>query len=207
MPTGIYKRTKEHIVESIKHLPLRGFKHTTEAKIKISEAGIGNKYALGKHHIVSAETIEKIRKSNTGKKRSEEVKRKISERMKGRIGYWCNKKRPEIRKWLNTEEVRKKIGLAKRKEIHKTDESKIARTSIEYRLWREAVFARDNWTCQKCLVKGGKLHPHHIRNFAEEKELRFAIDNGITFCKDCHIKFHKLFGKKNNNLEQIKEFI
>lgn len=90
---------------------------------------------------------------------------------------------------------------------HKIDESKIWRGRIEYRLWRESVFARDNWTCQKCKEWGGKLHPHHILNFAEWIELRFAIDNGITLCYECHKGFHKKYGKKNNTKEQLYEWI
>ena len=62
----------------------------------------------------------------------------------------------------------------------------IIRGRIEYQLWRQAVFARDNWTCQKCKKRGGKLHPHHIKSFAEYPELRFAIDNGQTLCIECH---------------------
>ena len=62
----------------------------------------------------------------------------------------------------------------------------MARKQIEYRLWREAVFARDNWTCQECGKRGGKLHPHHIKSFAEYPELRYAIDNGRTLCLECH---------------------
>ena len=80
------------------------------------------------------------------------------------------------------------------------------RTSIESHLWRESIFVRDNWTCQKCEKRGIRLHPHHILNFAQYPELRFAIDNGITFCQECHKKFHKKFGIKNNNEEQIREF-
>lgn len=69
-----------------------------------------------------------------------------------------------------------------------TTESKKIRMSIEYRLWREAVFARDSWTCCDCGKIGEKLHPHHIKQFAFFPSLRFAIDNGKTLCIKCHGK-------------------
>ncbi|MCH7772482.1 MAG: HNH endonuclease, partial [Bacteroidetes bacterium] len=81
------------------------------------------------------------------------------------------------------------------------------RMSIEHSLWREAVFSRDGWTCQKCEELGIKLHPHHIQNFAQFPELRFAIDNGVTLCKKCHIKFHKKYGYRNNTAEQLERFL
>lgn len=67
------------------------------------------------------------------------------------------------------------------------------RHSLEYRLWRESVFKRDNWTCIWCgarCCKGKKvvLHADHIKPFAYFPELRFAIDNGRTLCVDCHRK-------------------
>lgn len=62
------------------------------------------------------------------------------------------------------------------------------RHSIDYRLWREAVFARDNFTCQHCSKRGGKLNADHIKPFSLFPEVRFAIDNGRTLCIPCHQK-------------------
>lgn len=65
--------------------------------------------------------------------------------------------------------------------------NQIIRGSLEYRLWREAVFKRDNWTCVWCGDnKSGKLNADHIKPFAHYPELRFAIDNGRTLCVPCH---------------------
>lgn len=72
------------------------------------------------------------------------------------------------------------------------------RKSIEYRLWREAVFARDNWTCQDCGIRGSvDLHADHVKMFAFHPEGRFAIDNGRTLCKDCHKKTNTYMSKKH----------
>jgi hypothetical protein len=64
----------------------------------------------------------------------------------------------------------------------------------EYEEWRRAVFKRDNYTCQRCQCKPTKenpLHAHHIKKFTDYPEIRFEINNGITLCKNCHLKKHK----------------
>lgn len=60
------------------------------------------------------------------------------------------------------------------------------RTSREYKLWREVVYKRDNYTCVWCHRRGGILNADHIKPFAQYPELRFAIDNGRTLCISCH---------------------
>ena len=77
----------------------------------------------------------------------------------------------------------------------------------QYNQWRKKVFTRDEFVCQKSGQKGGYLQAHHIYNFAEYPELRFNVDNGITFSKEHHNLFHKIYGRKNNNQKQLDEFL
>lgn len=65
--------------------------------------------------------------------------------------------------------------------------NKALRHSVEWRLWRESVFKRDNYECQICGTRGDYLHPNHIKKFADYPDLRFKINNGVTLCKNCHV--------------------
>lgn len=62
------------------------------------------------------------------------------------------------------------------------------RRTVKYREFRNSVYKRDNYTCQKCNQRGGRLQVHHIKSWANYPELRFSIDNGQTLCISCHIQ-------------------
>lgn len=97
----------------------------------------------------------------------------------------------EWRKHMSeTHKQRVEMGLHNSYKGGITPINKQIRKSLEYKLWREAIFKRDNYICQECGVRGGELHPHHIKAFALFPELRFAIDNGITVCEMCHYRIH-----------------
>lgn len=68
----------------------------------------------------------------------------------------------------------------------KTDERKKLQTSAEYKQWRDAVFKRDNYTCQNCGKKTRDLEAHHIKEQCRYPELIFEVSNGLTLCHKCH---------------------
>ncbi len=62
----------------------------------------------------------------------------------------------------------------------------IFRGTFEYKNWRTSVFKRDDYTCQLCHERGGKLSAHHIRLFSQCPALALEVANGITLCWRCH---------------------
>ena len=65
------------------------------------------------------------------------------------------------------------------------------RYDANYCDWREDVYERDDYTCQKCGQKGGELNAHHIKSYSDYPDLRLDKDNGITLCVKCHKNKHK----------------
>lgn len=72
----------------------------------------------------------------------------------------------------------------------------------QYKNWRERVFKRDNYTCQKCRKRGGDLEADHIKPFdqilkenhittiqmAKKCKQLWEVSNGRTLCIPCHMK-------------------
>jgi 5-methylcytosine-specific restriction endonuclease McrA len=73
------------------------------------------------------------------------------------------------------------------------------RNSPEYAYWRKHVFQRDDYTCQACGKRGGKLQADHELPFALFPDLRLEILNGRTLCVDCHRKTPSFKGRVYNS--------
>ncbi len=93
----------------------------------------------------------------------------------------------------------------KEKELHPNWRGGISRdkhsiTSPKYKKWRKEVFERDNYICQICFgedermfgEKEFSLEAHHIKRWADHKELRYVVNNGITLCRECHFCLHHI---------------
>lgn len=129
-----------------------------------------------------------------GKHHTDEAKRLMSIARQGKPSKRLGKK--------HTTETRRKISEITRErtprgeECHSYKDGKLSerrdqRFSMQYKRWRFDVFSRDNFTCQRCGdARGGNLHAHHIKPFADFPELRFDVSNGVTLCEECHKREH-----------------
>lgn len=74
--------------------------------------------------------------------------------------------------------------------------------------WAMAIKERDEFRCQtpSCRSRNGIMHAHHIHNYADYPELRDELSNGVTLCESCHTEFRSVFGKRNNDEKELREF-
>lgn len=167
------EETKRKISESRK-----GQKQTEKWKKMMKELMKGNQYGFKKNHTPWNKGSRGIMVAwNKGKKMSEKTREKIRQAKLGKK-YGIETKEKHRQHWLRENNPNYKDGKSKYIVSHYKD--------LRYKLWREAVFERDNWTCQECNERGGYLEPHHIKSWAQYPELRFELNNGITLCKKCH---------------------
>jgi len=99
----------------------------------------------------------------TGRKHSEETKKKMSEAHLGKKnGYW--------------KQDRNKLVKNEKKHL-----------DTKYKYWMLEVKNRDKWKCR--IINSdckGRLESHHILNWKDYPELRYEISNGITLCQAHH---------------------
>lgn len=78
-------------------------------------------------------------------------------------------------------------------------------------IWAKAVKKKYNNTCQKCFKIGTLNNPnnsHHIYPYKFRPDLKHDIDNGICLCKQCHDKYHNIFGiTKDCNITTLNLFL
>lgn len=88
------------------------------------------------------------------------------------------------------------------------EERQKRRDSYRHTKWRETVYERDGYRCQKCgFDKGKRLNAHHIVGYADNPQLRWNTDNGITLCGPCHREFHRRFGLKDFGAMELQAFL
>lgn len=170
-------------------------KYTTkEQRLKIKAKKQGNKLR-GRANL----QLKEWRKTHdiwTGRKHTEEAKRKQSLAHKGK---------KQSMKQRITQSARLQGITTKEWNGFATTEAERQKASVEFNKWRKAVFERDSFTCRLCGKFGNTLHPHHIKPFAKYPKLRFEISNGITLCAEpCH---KQTIGKEEMFEEQFINLI
>lgn len=85
----------------------------------------------------------------------------------------------------------------------KTITQLLIRSSAKYKEWRESIFVRDNYVCQLCGQRGGKLNADHIKPFALYPELRLEESNGRTLCVPCHRKTNTWGGVRIRKIVRV----
>lgn len=162
---------------------------------------MGNKYRLGHKH--TDEAKRKISQGNKGKIRSEKIKKKISLRNKGNEYYKLRKSngnKGHNKGYRHLEETKRKISEkvkgrfgenAANWQGGKVKPTLLERWSEKNKQFRQFIFERDDFTCQRCGKRGGYLHCHHLKEWAKYPELRYKSDNCITLCKECHYNLHR----------------
>jgi hypothetical protein len=210
---GSGMRNKKHSEETKRKISLakKGKKLSDETKRKMSEVKRGKR----PNHV-----FEKGNKIQLGRKRpdlSEIMHNKIpwNKGKKGVMPTPWNKEKPGTRLGMkHTEESKRKMSIAQRgnKLAHRwqsgekspnwkggiTEEDKLARESLEYKVWKLEVYKRDGGVCRICGVRCNDktIVAHHLKLFRDFPELRFSVDNGITLCRSCHTKLHTPRKKK-----------
>lgn len=203
----------------------KGSKITEEHREKLRKAHKGKKLSIVHR--------EKISESNRGREVSEITRQKISIQRRGVKNPMWKGGRPKCLdcgkeiEWTSKrcDNCNKKSMSGENSPAWKGGVTPIKmkiRKSQEYRRWRDAVFSRDNYSCQICGIKGGKLNADHIVPFSlliqkiidvnekvvyeeiSEYSSLWDISNGRTLCVPCH-KNTETFAARAKKFKKIED--
>jgi len=153
--------------------------------------------------------IENSRQKMIGRKATDETKTKMSKSQTGKI------RTIEHRLHYRNSKLGKK-NPAYRNGLFNRKISQYIRGLKEYNEWRQNIFIRDSFECQDCHCKG-YVEAHHKISFidilqeyglnenatkeyliqhAKEYVKLWDTDNGITYCRECHMKHDSYFKNK-----------
>lgn len=159
-----------------------GWKWKKESRKKLSKAKTGIK--LSENHIKALSRAKKGKPIKHFIENKKIISEKISKALTGKpnfkirgINHW---------NWQNG----------------KTELNWRIRNSLKYKNWRRENFKRDNYICQECGKRGGRINVDHKKKFAQilfennitslEEALNceelWNLKNGRTLCRKCHLK-------------------
>lgn len=152
--------------------------------------------------------------SQTGRKRSDQCKANISASKTGENhpNYGKNHSKDTIQKMCDVKTGEKNPMYGRIGALHPnwkggiTPSRMLMYQSAIYQAWRRAVFKRDDFTCQLCGERGGRLEAHHIAPVRDNINtlLMYDIHNGVTLCKDCHAP---LFNRESDFMDYFNTII
>jgi hypothetical protein len=124
-----------------------------------------------------------------GRSRSDETRRKIAEKARGRTVSSETKQ-----KIVQTKLSRGTLPSGESHYRWKGGRSWRRFAEPEYIAWRNAVLERDGYQCNDCRTVRKKhekgLAAHHLLAYATHPELRLEVSNGVTLCRHCHMARH-----------------
>lgn len=164
---------RKQVSDSMKHRRENNPELWDTEKYKTAQLEHHERMRSNGNPMANSDTRLKSSNSHTGNKPTIEDREK---RSKSIIRYHFNKR------WNNIIE-----SLISGRSIHDfTEPVKSGKWDNDLYEWRNAVFARDKWTCQICDDKRSGIQAHHILKRSVYPASSYDVDNGITLCYDCH---------------------
>jgi len=108
--------------------------------------------------------------------------------------------------WEKATENYYKINPPKNTYASKNVQKRLLYSQRGMNKFKREVLERDNYTCV-CCGYDDELEIHHLEGVTENPDLMAVVDNGVTLCRYCHLKFHHIYTRKGFNSNDFSEFM